>query len=84
MVWLRPIRRDAAEALLSWRDRAYQLVDDLFPTPSAGKPTPEWMEGRTRLKQFLGIEVTLASKSWQAVIVLAPLVSGLLGSLVGI
>jgi hypothetical protein len=41
--------------LLTWRSRAHQLVDVVYPIPDDGRPDEGWTKGRAALEQLLDI-----------------------------
>ncbi|MFJ2577091.1 hypothetical protein [Kitasatospora aureofaciens] len=68
-------------ALLSWRRRAYELVNIVYTTPSTGRPTEAWVQGRARMMALLGLDVGIAKRLSNALVVLAPLAVSLLSKL---
>ncbi|MGD3111939.1 hypothetical protein [Streptomyces sp. YGL11-2] len=67
--------------LLSWRRRAYELVNIVYTTPLTGRPSETWTQGRARMMALLGLNVGLAKRLSNALVVLAPLAVGLLSKL---
>jgi hypothetical protein len=68
--------------LLTWRSRARQLVDAVYPTPADGKPDEAWMRGRTALEQLLGINIGVMAQLSGMLAIFGPLATSFLATFV--
>lgn len=66
-------------AFLAWRERVIHVIDTVYPVPEDARPTEEWMNGRTRLRELLGADATIGKTLGAASGILAPLAVSLLG-----
>ena len=66
--------------LFTWRSRARQLVDAVYPIPDDGKPDEAWMKGRAALEQRLGINIGIMAQLSGMLAIFGPLVASFLGS----
>jgi hypothetical protein len=68
--------------LLTWRSRARQLVDAVYPTPGDGKPDEAWMKGRAALEQLLGINIGVMAQLSGMLAIFGPLAASFLAGFV--
>jgi hypothetical protein len=61
--------------LLTWRSRARQLVDAVYPIPGDGKPDEAWTKGRAALEQLLGINIGVMAQLSGMLAIFGPLVA---------
>lgn len=64
---------------LAWRERATALINTVYPMPADARPTEEWMNGRARLRELVGVDTTVVKTLVTTFGVLAPLAISLLG-----
>jgi hypothetical protein len=67
---------------VAWRGRCQRFVDAVYPLPADARPDEDWMSGRTRLAQLLGLEQTVAKNLTAAFGILAPLATSVLSVVV--
>jgi hypothetical protein len=68
--------------VLVWRSRARELVGYLEPLPTDGKPTPEFAQSRTRLEEFLHLDIGYLRSPITALGILAPVVTAAITALI--
>jgi hypothetical protein len=68
--------------LLTWRNRARQLVDAVYPIPDDGKPDEGWMKGRAALEQLLGINIGVTAQLSGMLAIFGPLAISFLAGFV--
>lgn len=64
--------------LLTWRTRARQLVDAVYPTPGDGKPDETWTKGRAALEQLLGVNIGVMAQLSGMLAIFGPLAASFL------
>jgi hypothetical protein len=68
--------------LLTWRGRARQLVDAVYPVPDDGKPDEGWMKGRAVLEQLLGINIGFMAQLSGMLAIFGPLATSFLAGFI--
>jgi hypothetical protein len=68
--------------LLTWRSRARQLVDAVYPIPDDGKPDEAWMKGRAALEQLVGINIGITAQLSSMLAIFGPLAASFLAGFI--
>jgi hypothetical protein len=69
-------------AYVTWRSRAHDFTDAVYPLPPDARPEEDWSTGRTRLIQLLGADAPVSKNLTAAFGILAPLATSVLSVVV--
>lgn len=72
----------ALPMVVTWRARAYQLVNHMLPLPEDGLPTESWLADRSRLQKTLHLDTGIIANPLTALTVFTPLVTSLLAAFI--